>query len=64
NNANVSVSTILKNDSTEGSSCRVAELIPPQRSPCSLVCELFYQYFRGLILAVDFQAQDELAEPG
>jgi hypothetical protein len=22
--------------------CRVAELIPPQRSPCSLVCELFY----------------------
>lgn len=38
NNASVSVSTTLKKNSTEGSSCRVAELIPPQRSPCSLVC--------------------------
>jgi hypothetical protein len=42
NNANVSFSTTSKNESTEGSSCRVAELIPPQRSPCSLVYELFY----------------------
>ena len=52
NNASVSVSTALKNESTEGSSCRVAELIPPQRSPCSFMCCSFYQYFRGLIIKI------------
>jgi hypothetical protein len=37
NNASVSVSTTLKNNFTEGSFCRVAELILPQPLLCSLV---------------------------
>lgn len=36
NNANVSVSATLETVATGGTSCRVAELILPQRSPCFL----------------------------
>jgi hypothetical protein len=32
----------LNDDSTEGFSCRVAGPIPPQHSPYTFRCELFY----------------------
>jgi hypothetical protein len=41
-NAKISISTTLSNESTEATSCRALELVDTVSEPCGLAWELFY----------------------